>query len=311
VEHLFEGLGGLMPKKVTVGIPVYNRGARLADLLENIRQRTSNEFEYEIVVVDDSGNQGHQGVVKKSCSRYGATFVAHGKNRGVAAGWNTIAQYGNDSEFVAILNDDVFVANDWLRYLMYALRENPGVGSFGMSCRFISQGDAPEILKGPNSKVLPLNVRYRGAELIKNERFLSMPAEEDGAPGRVMCPTGCFFGFRREIYNLVGGFDERYFAFYEETDFGVACARLGYPSFVLGVPDHNYHMWSASFASAPEIKAGSIMARSRSLFVDKWSKILGVKFSDAPEIHSLLMDKIPSMKVKWLGLGKVERSEIL
>lgn len=297
--------------RVTVGIPTYNRGEQLGDLLENLRQRTSKDIDYEIVVVDDSGRSKHRDVVSAMCAKYGVSYLAHEKNRGVAAGWNTISRYYNGSEFIVILNDDVFVANDWLRYMVYALENNPKVGSFGMNCRFISKGDAAEIVKGPDRKVIPLNVHWRGSELVRNERFPSMPAEEDGAPGRVMCPTGCFFGFRREMYNLVGGFDERYFAFYEETDFGVSCAYRGFPTFTLGVPDHNYHMWSASFGSAPEIDAGGVMARSRAAFVEKWTKILGVQFSDAPEIHHLLMDKIPPVNVKWLGLGNVARSELL
>jgi hypothetical protein len=299
-----------MPR-VTIGIPVYNRGANLVDLLQNLRQRTLADISHEIVVVDDSGKPAHREIVLAACRRFDATFVAHEKNRGVAAGWNTIVRTGKNSEIIVILNDDVFVAKDWLSYMAYAVRENPGVGSFGMNCRFIEKTDAREILKSPDAKVIPVNVRWRGAELVRNERFKSMPPEEDGAPGRVMCPTGCFFGFRREIYDLVGGFDERYFAFYEETDFGVACAYRGYPSFSLGVPDHNYHMWSASFGTAPEIDAGSIMARSRNSFVEKWSQILGVKFSDAPEIHHLLMDKIKPISVKWLGIGKVPREELL
>jgi GT2 family glycosyltransferase len=296
--------------QVTIGIPVYNRGASLPDLLRNIRQRTSITTSHEIVVVDDSGKDYHQKVVREACSRYDAKLVIHPKNRGVAAGWNSISK-ASSSEFVVILNDDVFVANDWLSYMAYALRENPQVGSFGMNCRFIEKSDAAQILKSAETKILPLNVHWRGSTLVRNERYKSMPVEEDGPPGRVMCPTGCFFGFRREVYDLVGGFDERYFAFYEETDFGVACAQKGYPSFVLGVPDHNYHMWSASFASAPEINAGSVIARSRASFVQKWSEKLGVKFSDAPELHHLLMDKIAPIQVKWLGIGKVERSELL
>jgi GT2 family glycosyltransferase len=297
--------------RVTIGIPVYNRGPRLKDLLENIRQRTPRDIDYQVVVVDDSGKPQHRELVSATCAKFGARFIAHKANMGVASGWNTISMSDPQAEFIVLMNDDVFVANDWLRYLVYALEMNPKIGSFGMHCRFISKDDAPQILKGSSSKVIPLNVRWVGSELVRHERFPEMPKDADGEPGRVMCPTGCFFGFRREVYDLVGGFDQRYFAFYEETDFGVACAFKGYPSFSLEVPDHNYHMWSASFASAPEIDAGSVMARSREAFVGKWSAILGVKFSDAPEIHNLLMDKIPPMSVKWLGLGMVAREKVL
>lgn len=296
---------------VTIGIPVYNRGLELPNLLENLRQRTSTDVNHEIVVVDDSGKPKHRDIVAAACKKFDVKFVAHEKNLGVAAGWNTISQFDQNSDLVVILNDDVLVAKDWLSYMAYALHSNLKVGSFGMNCRFILKSDAAEIVKSSTSKVIPLNVRWVGSELVKNERFSSMPEEKDEVPGRVMCPTGCFFGFRKEIYNLVGGFDQRYFAFYEETDFGVACAQRGYPSFVLGVPDHNYHMWSATFGSAPEIDAGGTMNRSRAAFVEKWQRILNVKFSDAPEIHKLLMDKIPEMRIHWLGMGKVKRSAML
>jgi GT2 family glycosyltransferase len=125
------------------------------------------------------------------------------------------------------------------------------------------------------------------------------------------CPMGAAFAFRRSVYDQVGGFDERYRCFYEETDFGVACARQGMPSITIPVPHDNYHMWSATFASSPEVPAGQIMNESRAKFVAKWSEILGVKFNDAPEIHNLLMDKIPQFEVKWLGVGKRQRAQVM
>lgn len=295
---------------IMIGIPTYNGAHRVEMLLTNIKQRTPLDQPFEIVVCDDSGKQGHRNRVRDICAAHGATFVFNEKNKGVAGSWNTLVR-STDHEMAVLLNDDVLVAKDWLNYLTYAIRENPAVGSFSMNCRFITADDAKEIVKGPDSKVIPLNVHYRGTHLVRDERFKEMPIEEDHNPGRVMCPAGCLFGFRRETYEKVGGFDERYRAFYEETDFGVSCASRGMPTFTLPVPADNYHIWSATFASAPEIPAGQIMKDSKARFVEKWSKNLGIKFNDAPDIHPLLMDKIPLMKVKWLGIGKRQREETL
>lgn len=292
-----------MTPGAAIGIPTYNGWRRVLDLLENIRQRTSDRVPYTVVVCDDSGKDSHREKVREACKRYGALYVQHEKNRGVPAGWNTLTR-ATDHEMVVLLNDDVLVAKDWLDYLHYAVTKNPHVGSFSLTCRFITAEDTVEIVKSADSAVIPLNVRYEKGVLIRNERFREMPAQEDGSPGRVMCPTGCAFGFLRETWNRIGGFDERYFAFYEETDFGVSCAFQGMPAFTLPVPHDNYHVWSATFGSAPEIPAGDIMIASRNKFVEKWSRILGVRFQDAPEIHSMIMDKIPLVPVKWLGVGK-------
>lgn len=298
-----------MTPGVLIGVPTYNGWKRVEVLLENLRQRTF-DVPHEIVVCDDSGRQDHRERVGAICRAAGVKMIFNGKNSGVAASWNHLVQ-STDHEMAVLLNDDVLVAKDWLSYIAYAVMENPKVGSVSMNCLFIEARDAVEIVKGPDAKVVPLNVRYVNGALIRNERFLEMPKEEDNYPGRVMCPAGCAFGFRRETYEKVGGFDERYFAFYEETDFGVACAEAGMPAFTLSVPLDNYHIWSATFGSAPEIPAGQIMNQSRAKFVEKWTSRLGVQFQDAPDIHPLLMDKIPLIPVRWLGVGKRAREEML
>lgn len=122
-----------------------------------------------------------------------------------------------------------------------------------------------------------------------------------------MCPAGCAFGFRREMYDMVGGFDERYFCFYEETDLGCECSSRGFPAFTLAVPWDNYHIWSATFGSAPEKDWGKVMRESRAKFVEKWSARLGFKFNDAQDIHSRIMDVIPPMEIRWLDNDGKER----
>lgn len=292
---------------LSVGIPTYNGAHRVEMLLKNIRQRMPKDLNYELIVCDDSGKPEHQAKVHEICKTYGACFIANERNSGVAASWNRLTRF-SIRECMVILNDDVLLADDALGYLYYAVMANPKIGSFGLNFRFITAGDEAAIMASPTGKIIPLNVRYEGKELIRHERFATMPPEEDGQPGRVMCPTGPGFGFRRAMYEAAGGFDPRYFAFYEETDFGVSCAKLGFPSCTLAYPTDNYHVWSATFGSAPEIPASKIMMESKRKFVEKWSKILGVSFNDAPEIHNLIMDKIPPIEVQWLGLGKKERS---
>jgi GT2 family glycosyltransferase len=294
-----------------IGIPTYNGWHRVRWLLENLRQRTDqNGYPFAVYVVDDSGKEMHQSLVRDACREYGATFLYHPSNRGLPAAWNTLVR-ASDREMVVLLNDDVLMARDWLSYLSYAVMNNPKIGSASLNCRFITLEDVPEILKGPDAKVLPLNVRYENGVLIRNERFKEMPQQQDEWPGRVMCPAGCAFGFRRETYELVGGFDERYRCFYEETDFGVACAWRGKPTITLPVPHDNYHLWSATFASAPEINAGQIMNESREKFKAKWSQILGFQFNDAPDLHNPLMNKIPPTEVYWLDPWKRPRAETL
>jgi GT2 family glycosyltransferase len=294
-----------------VGIPTYNGWRRVEALLTNLRQRTNSEIPHVIVVCDDSGREDHRRRVREICGRFSAEYIEHPKNKGVPAAWNTLVRSRPECPYAILLNDDVLMDDAWLGPVAYALKNNDKVASFSMNCHFITESDVPAIVSNRKAKAVPLNVYWRDGRLVRNERHLSMPTPNDGPPGRVMCPAGCAFGFRRRIYDMVGGFDERYFAFYEETDFGVSCAEKGFPSFTLPAPQDNYHIWSATFGSAPEIDAGRVIAESRAEFVGKWSKRLGITVRDAPDIHNHLMDRIPKFEVRWLGQGGEERRELL
>jgi len=297
-----------MDGETLIGIPTYNGHRRVEALLANLRQRTPRDIPHRVVVCDDSGKDRHRRLVREACARYAAVYIENERNLGVPASWNRLVRSSPDCPYAVLLNDDVLVDDGWLRPLVHAVSRNPKAASFSLHCHFITEQDAPAILCGPGAKAIPLNVHWRGGRLVRDERFPSMPGPpEDTTPGRVMCPAGCAFGFRREVYDAVGGFDERYFAFYEETDFGVSCAARGMPSFTLTVPWDNYHIWSATFGSAPEINAGRVMRESRGKFVEKWSARLGVGFNDAPEIHHLLMDRIPPTEISWLCRDGTER----
>ena len=294
---------------VTIGIPTYNGWQRVANLLENMKQRTEKDIKHDIVICDDSGRHDHREKIRAICAQYGARFIFHQNNRGVPAAWNTLVKSSN-SKYIVLLNDDILVAKNWLKAPLHAIKENPLVGSFGLHCYFISPSDVQPLLAGPDAKIIPLNIRWDGPNLILNERFDSIPTSAGSVPGRTMCPTGCAFGFRREMWEKVGGFDERYQAFYEETDFGVACAELGFPSVQLSCPG-NYHIWSQTFGSAPEINAGQVMADSKRKFLEKWRVRLGIEINDAPDIHPFLMDKIGPIEIQWIDENELQHTSII
>ena len=44
---------------------------------------------------------------------------------------------------------------------------------------------------------------------------------------------GAFFLVRKSLYDLIGGFDERFFVYFEEVDFALRAKRKGYSSYYL------------------------------------------------------------------------------
>jgi GT2 family glycosyltransferase len=276
-------------KPVLVGIPTYSGAADLLPAcLDAIRQRSGTSVPYDLVVVDDSGRPEHGAMTASVAAQFGARCIVHSTNKGVAAAWNSLVRSG-DAPSIALLNDDFFVSPGWLEALAYALDENPQAGSFGLFAYFIVMDDVWRLLAAPDATVMP------------RDPFTKAPAPTEAhhgkeQPGRVMAPTGCGFGFRRAMYDTVGGFDESLGkAFYEEADFGSSCARLGFPSYCLQWP-MCWHLWSATMARSPEVMARRPMEAARARYIEKW----GRHYDGPTGTHAEFMGRIPFQRIKWL-----------
>lgn len=273
--------------RVLVGVPTYSGADTLLPwCLQAIRQRTRDQTPFDLFVVDDSGKPDHARRAAEACSRFGANLIVHPHNRGVAAGWNTLARAGSH-EYVILLNDDFVVSPGWVDAMAYFLEQNPTAGSAGYFAFFITRDDVPQLLTGPDALATPRDPFTKAPK--PSER-----TQRDGSdmPGRCMAPPGCGFGFRRSVFDAVGGFDERYKSFYEEADWGTACAKLGYPAYTLQWP-FCYHIWSATFGQSPELKAQERMHNSRKAYVQKWG-------AHTEETHAKFMSAIPFRHTKWL-----------
>lgn len=167
---------------------------------------------------------------------------------------------------MVISNDDIIVTDHWLTSLIFFL-ENNKCGTAGLPLIFGHPKDNTVQLKGQPGK-------HMGDK-----------------PGRVMAAPGCLFGFKRSIFDEVGGFNENYKSFYEETEFGTECARRGYPSYAMNFP-RVYHLWSVTFGQNPELQAARRMSESRQYYVEKYE-------GDTDVTNPRYMSKIPPQKIRW------------
>ena len=87
--------------------------------------------------------------------------------------------------------------------------------------------------------------------------------------GSLLTSCGYAFAFRRKDYDAIGGFDERYFCFYEECDFGVAVRQRGFRCAMASHP-LVYHMGGATNSEPRHLVASERMAESRAKFLEKW-----------------------------------------
>lgn len=278
--------------KVIIGIPTYNGYERVDWLLTSIWLRSSNGDrdilqDSKIVICDDSGRIEHQNLTRNIVCKWRGNglpieLIVNERNLGVASSWNILAKSSN-SEQIVIINDDIIVSGGWLESTVYLLDNNPKAGSCSQFCYFIIREDVPVLLSRNDAIIVPRDPFKKTPTEVYNDML--------EYPGRVMAPAGCFFGMRRDIFEKVGGFDGNYRCFYEESDFGTALANNGYPTYALSWPK-NFHIWSQTFANAPEINASKVMKQSRKYYINKWNGHFEIT-------HPKYMSKIPFMKVRF------------
>jgi glycosyltransferase involved in cell wall biosynthesis len=286
--------------RITIGIPTYNGAWRLGNLLNSLSMRTPELLtgEARVVVVDDGSPTIEQTryVVEEWRAKMPLDYVEHGHNRGISAGWNTTSR-SHDCEYVVLANDDVIVpSGGWLRSLIYPLVNSPGVGVVGQNWHAFLADDVVQLLQSPTSDrdVVPRDPGSKQADPTRRDIGPCNPA-------RVMCPTGQLFAFRREDFDAIGGFDETFKSFYEESSFGTSMAAERKKIGLQLNWTQCWHMWSETFRTSPELVADQRMAHSQAHYRRKWnvpdSFPLGREFDYTNPTH---LGSVDDVEVRFL-----------
>lgn len=150
-------------------------------------------------------------------------IVENGENLGYSGGNNRgwRAAVAEGAEQILFLNNDAVVAPDTLRLLSAALDRHPDVGA--VSAR-IFRGAGPEDGEA--------DIWYEKGRVTLDRFFVAahVPASDDERSAPLYdsdCVCGCALLIRRETLLAVGGFDEGFFAYYEDVDLSLKIRMSG------------------------------------------------------------------------------------
>lgn len=140
-------------------------------------------------------------------------FIRNGSPKGFGANHNAAFRSARGSHF-CVLNPDVRLTVDPFPPLLNALAD-PSLGVAG------------PLVRSEAGQIEASSRRYPTPLYILKKAVLGAPATPDypigDAPVSPDWIGGMFMLFRAETYREIGGFDERYFLYYEDVDI---CARL-------------------------------------------------------------------------------------
>lgn len=197
------------PTGVAVSAIIVNHERRdlLSKCLESLEValRAVNE-DTEVVVVDNGSQDGSVELVREHFPAI--KVVALERNEGFAGGVSRGIAEARGA-WIAVFNNDTTVEPGAVAVMLQAGRLHPRVGSVAAQMRF---ADRRNVL---NSAGLELDRLGIAADRLVGDRVGDHTERE---PYEVFGATGGAALFRRQMLDGIGGFDESFFAFFEDAD---------------------------------------------------------------------------------------------
>lgn len=210
----------------------------------------------EILVVDNGSSDGTLDYLE----REGVPHLSLPENEGFARAMN-LGIGRVQAAYVLALNADTVLEPGAVGALLAALESDPSLA--GVQPRIL------QLEEGRERDAATARLYSAGQALTRDARAFELGAgegqEEPGGPHEVFGVCGAACLLRREAFEALGGYDERYFSFYEDVDLNVRARiagwRFGYvPGAVV------WHLGNASWtAQAPRPSAWNarLVARNR------------------------------------------------
>jgi GT2 family glycosyltransferase len=220
---------------VSIVIPTLAADARLRECLEALARQTRHDF--EVIVVDNSG----QGLARRNGVPPGVRVIENTNNAGYGIAINQ-GLHASTSPFLASLNDDAVPHPNWLDALVRALELRPDAGMCASQVRLFGEErlDSAGMLVARDG-----SSKQRGHGRMPD----AFPVAEE-----TLFPSGSAALYRRTMLDEIGGFDEHFFLYCEDTDLGLRARWAGWKC--LYVPDAVVeHHYSHSAGRASPVKA--------------------------------------------------------
>jgi len=190
---------------VAAVIPHWNRRDLLEPLFESLHAQT-RPFD-EIILVDNGSTDGSAALAERH-----AAVVRLEKNFGFAAAVNRGIESTN-ADWIAILNNDVTLAPDWLERILAT--DAPFAAG-----KILNAAD-PSLIDGTYDEISRGACAWRCGSGQPDSPIWNVPRPMQIAPMTAAI-------FRRSLLQEIGPLDENFGSYLEDVDFGIRCALAGF-----------------------------------------------------------------------------------
>lgn len=218
---------------VTVVVLNFNGREHLGPCLESLDALDYPRERLHVLVVDNASVDDSLAFLARA--HPSIPVLRNDANLGFSAAMNRAVEAA-ETPFIALLNNDARVDGAWLRELIEPVVAGDAdcAGS-----RLVSWDGSQTLFEGGGCN-------FHG---IGFQSGLQAPSGDRGSPD-ILFACGAALAMRRDRFLDAGGFDEDYFAYYEDVDFGWRLWLLGH-RVVLAPRSIVYHQHSATASRVP------------------------------------------------------------
>ena len=199
--------------KVCIIIPNYNGRDHLRLCCESILRQSFKDF--NVTIVDNASSDDSLEFLSVNYPKF--RVIRNSKNVGFAAAVNAGIK-ATSSEFIALLNNDTELDSQWLKHLVNSL-EMDSTADFAAS-KMLDFSKRDIIDSAGDGLNVIFNPIARGTGMRENEFRNDRKYIFGSCAGAAL--------YRLKLFEIIGYFDEDFFAWFEDADFNFRAQISGY-----------------------------------------------------------------------------------
>lgn len=217
-------------KHVVISLLNFNSKKNTLDCLKSLEDIRKDDFKLTIVVIDNASKEDF-GLNSRIVKHKSLVVIKNNENLGFSGGHNVAIKYAldNRADYVLILNNDTYVDKDFLAKLLKTADEDKNVGILVPKIYFASGSEfhKDRYLKNEIGKVL----WYAGGEMDwaniigQNRGVDEVDKGQYDKTEETEIATGCCMLIKKEVFENIGLFDDKYFLYYEDSDLSIRARR--------------------------------------------------------------------------------------
>ena len=228
-----------MSKKVAIITLNYNGKQDTLELLASLKKLQITNYKLQTIVVDNASSDGSVSAIHKEFPE--VQILQTGSNLGFSGGYNKgieYAQIWGADLFLIINNDTLFRDENLISELIKTLKSDPKIGLVSPKIYFAhghefhkekyELEDFGKVIwfAGGSFDWDNIASKHRGIDEVDRGLY-------DGVLEQEIFSGACVL-IKKEVFEKVGYFDEKYFLYFEDSDFAKRAIKAGYKIYYNG-----------------------------------------------------------------------------